>query len=91
MEFPHTRREDDPMYISPDNIKRMENTTGATNIENAGYVQPEHKHYGFYQLCPKCNGEGEIIDRFFPLTKRQCDVCNGSKLLVRPEIKEGEV
>lgn len=51
----------------------------------------EQKHYGFYQLCPKCDGEGQITN-YYPTTSawRTCPVCNGAKLLVRPEIKKEE-
>lgn len=54
-----------------------------------GKPEPE-KHYGFYQLCPKCDGWGEVQ---LPETSKPmfgtCPVCNGAKLLVRPEITPG--
>lgn len=41
-----------------------------------------------WQLCPKCNGEGIISN--YPATTtnvtRQCDVCNGAKILAKPLI-----
>lgn len=55
---------------------------------------PDKKHYGLYQLCPKCEGEGfspgTHYDGESVVLNRTCPVCNGHKLLVRPEIKPGE-
>lgn len=70
----------------------MENTTGSVNIENAGYVQPEQPRYGFYQLCPKCDGEKEIPDNTISSVgnislTRPCPICKGEGVIPRPEIK----
>lgn len=52
--------------------------------------QPD-KHYGFYQLCPKCDGEkiipGTHYDNGTVLVDRTCPLCKGEGKLVRPEIK----
>lgn len=41
-----------------------------------------------YQLCPKCDAEGVVsTEGTQTSTTRICPVCNGSKLLIRPEIK----
>lgn len=52
----------------------------------------EEKQYGMWQMCPKCEGEGQLKNdpAFSTSAWRTCPVCNGAKLLVRPEIKPGE-
>lgn len=38
-----------------------------------------------YQLCPKCNGEGRVPNTGTSTsTHSLCDVCNGSKTLIKP-------
>lgn len=47
----------------------------------------EQKQYGFYQLCPKCDGEGSVSTNGLSTSStRICPVCAGQKILVRPEI-----
>lgn len=56
------------------------------------------KHYGFYQLCPKCHGQKKVFYpphlpaglESFPSSQTEwpCDICKGEGLLVRPEIKK---
>lgn len=58
-------------------------------------TSPSDKHYGFYQLCPKCDGEKHIEGGSYnpdgSLTiNRTCPLCEGEGKLVRPEIKPGE-
>lgn len=58
----------------------------AAKIEN-------QKQYGMWQLCPKCNGEGSVPGSHYNhdatvTINPICPVCNGARLLVRPEIKE---
>lgn len=67
----------------------MENATGSVNIENAGYVQPEQSRYGFYQLCPKCDGEKFIAVPHVHHGKVDvvCSICKGEGVIPRPEIK----
>ena len=79
-EFPQIRREDDPMYVPP--------TTNQVDLENAGYVQPPNKHYGFYQLCPKCDGwkEVRLPDTSKPMFS-PCPICKGEGVIPRAEIK----
>lgn len=65
----------------------------AALVENMAFIEQVNpmpqKHYGFYQLCPKCDGWGEVQ---LPETSKPmfgtCPVCNGAKLIPRPEIKE---
>lgn len=46
------------------------------------------QQFGLWQLCPKCDGEGVVPAIGTSGTGlRDCPVCNGTKLLVRPEIK----
>lgn len=43
---------------------------------------------GEWQLCPKCGGEGTIDLRYNPQSTtvtNLCDVCNGAKILARPQ------
>lgn len=38
-----------------------------------------------WQLCPKCNGAGRLINAYTTTDiYSQCDVCNGAKTLVKP-------
>jgi hypothetical protein len=40
-----------------------------------------------YQLCPKCLGEGRIYSGYLSSSiQAVCDVCNGSKILIKPVI-----
>lgn len=47
-----------------------------------------------YQLCPKCNGEGNMfVSNIHPSTLlsagwQNCDVCYGQKIIPMHEIKE---
>lgn len=52
----------------------------------------EQKQYGMWQVCPMCDGEGQLKNdpMFSTSAWRTCPVCNGEKKLVRPEIKPGE-
>jgi DnaJ-class molecular chaperone len=58
-------------------------------------MRSSDKQYGLWQLCPKCDGEGEVR-RFIPATsteaslQRPCPVCNGAKILARPVIDNNE-
>lgn len=51
----------------------------------------EQKHYGFYQLCPKCDGEKELYGNFFDgttyVSRRTCPICKGEGVIPRPEVK----
>lgn len=76
-------------------LEKVVNDTAV--VENMAFIQhdPEQpdKHYGLYQLCPKCDGEGEVRDKYAEEEDPQyckCPICKGSKLLIRPEIKPGE-
>jgi DnaJ-class molecular chaperone len=51
------------------------------------------KEFGEWQLCPKCNGEGETFQQrgtpgltAFTVGFYTCPVCNGAKVLARPLI-----
>lgn len=47
------------------------------------------KHYGFYQLCPKCDGEKFIAVPHVHHGKVDvvCSICKGEGVIPRPEIK----
>lgn len=50
----------------------------------------EHQpHYGFYQLCPKCDGEKFITVPHVHHGKVDvvCSICKGEGVIPRPEIK----
>lgn len=49
----------------------------------------EQKHYGFYQLCPKCDGEKFIAVPHVHHGKVDvvCSICKGEGVIPRPEIK----
>lgn len=57
----------------------------------------EQKHYGLYQLCPKCNGQKTVsVPPYIDGDTReltvigevfQCDICKGEGIIPRPEIK----
>ena len=46
----------------------------------------------FWQLCPKCNGEGSVSTRGLSTeTTKICDVCHGEKILERPNSERKEL
>lgn len=56
--------------------------------QHAAIMGNIQKQYGFYQLCPKCDGEDQIPNIGTSSSVwRMCPVCNGAKLLIRPEIQ----
>lgn len=116
MEFPQTRREDDPMYVSPKNTRDMPKkqfeleVVYATELniteeevvimimqmlkdtDKTGWVvvaPSSNPKYGFYQLCPKCDGDKEVQ---LPDTSKPmfgaCPLCGGEGKLVRPKITD---
>lgn len=57
------------------------------------HLNNQEKHYGYWQLCPKCDGEGDVLNTpegMYTSMMRTCPVCNGAKMLVRPEIKNNQ-
>lgn len=75
-----------------DRIKELE----AENSDLRGTVQTRDEEFekltdqlngrvSEWQICPKCNGEGRMPG-FGTSVFDQCDVCNGSKTLVKPII-----
>lgn len=51
------------------------------------------KHYGFWQVCPMCNGFKFIPGSHFNTdgsitVNPTCHICNGEGILVRPEITD---
>lgn len=46
--------------------------------------------FGYWQLCPKCNGEGYIPGTHYNgetlSVDRTCPVCAGDKILARPVV-----
>lgn len=63
---------------------------GILKLRDAAMAK-DQKQYGFYQLCPKCDGEKEVqlAETSKPMFGT-CPLCNGEGKLVRPEIKPGE-
>lgn len=61
------------------------------DLQHEAAMTALQKHYGFYQLCPKCDGEkiipGTHYDNGTVLVDRTCPLCKGEGKLVRPEIK----
>jgi hypothetical protein len=53
-------------------------------------AQEDDQKFGYWQLCPKCDGEGVLYDSSFDGTifelGRTCPVCKGAKILARPVI-----
>jgi DnaJ-class molecular chaperone len=45
-------------------------------------------NFGYWQLCPKCNGEGVLPSVTTTSAYITCHVCNGAKLLARPIINQ---
>lgn len=62
-------------------------------IAHMGAEKPQ-PNFGFWQLCPKCNGEGYISGTHYNgetlSVDRTCPVCNGEKKLARPVIDNNE-
>lgn len=51
------------------------------------HLNNQEKHYGYWQLCPKCDGEGQVPNNGTSTSVyRICPVCNGAKILVRPGV-----
>lgn len=53
----------------------------------------EHFHgvtqqFGYWQLCPKCDGEGTVTTTSTFILTATCPVCNGAKILARPIIND---
>lgn len=51
----------------------------------------EEKHFGYWQLCPKCDGE-KTVKVYYPdttavVSHAPCGVCGGAGVIPRPEIK----
>lgn len=53
----------------------------------------EQPIFGEWQLCPKCNGSGQVYENRgtpgltdYTVGWFNCDVCNGAKVLARPII-----
>jgi hypothetical protein len=40
---------------------------------------------GVWQLCPKCNGSGQVFSGLTTYIYATCDLCNGAKVLAPPE------
>lgn len=61
------------------------------NFQRDGYpADVEQKQFGEWQLCPKCNGDGNLGRYNSPNIVSEipiCDVCNGAKIIQRPIIK----
>ncbi len=67
-------------YAEEQQFREAQHAATMVNIE---------KQYGYWQLCPKCDGEGIIPTiGLATATTRICPVCNGSKLLARPIIND---
>jgi hypothetical protein len=60
-------------------------------------LNKERNNMAFYQLCPKCNGQGIVSKPPWVPAEQQkwssssvhhvCDVCLGAKILLVPESK----
>lgn len=48
----------------------------------------QQKHYGYWQLCPKCEGDGNIYSGSTTTLRRTCPVCKGEGKLIRPVIND---
>jgi DnaJ-class molecular chaperone len=53
--------------------------------------------FGYWQLCPKCNGDKIIFrtqilpNTSFTYGSQPCDICNGNGIIVRPIIKSNDI
>lgn len=64
---------------------------------NGNYILAPQTHYGFYQLCPKCDGQktvsrppgtpSDVRPRSSWEASYPCDICKGEGVIPRPEIK----
>ena len=43
-----------------------------------------------YQLCPKCNGNGQIINTWGSMYSN-CDVCNGDRIIPMHILNQSEI
>ena len=74
----HTNSEDWTSGLKGDVIDAMQ--------EYATQCQQDHAaQTSEWQLCPKCNGDGRVTSNGLTSSVyQQCDVCNGSKTLIKP-------
>jgi hypothetical protein len=56
-------------------------------------INESDKQFGFWQLCPKCDGEKTVVNYDSGLTaisREPCGICNGVGVLARPVIDNNE-
>lgn len=59
----------------------------ANNRNTSFSIMSNTDNMGEWQLCPKCQGEGQVHDPNDGMSTnpyRACPVCNGAKVLARP-------
>lgn len=69
-------------------MDRRSSSRGPANNSNTSFSIVNDDNLGEWQLCPKCNGEGQVHDPIGDGMStnpyRTCPVCNGAKILARP-------
>lgn len=75
-------------YIKdPDMLQWFKDLIVTCMEEYASQPTGQIKQIGEWQLCPKCYGEGIVPTSGTSVTK-QCDVCNGNKIIQKPIINQ---
>lgn len=81
-------------FYSPDCVEPTCDNCTLIAFPLSPAVQEDEKQFGYWQLCPKCDGEGYIPGTHYNgetlSVDRTCPVCNGDKILARPVIDNNE-
>ncbi len=80
MKYHQLKATDDDIIIKASDFEAITN-----EIEKL-FITPPIKEYISNQICPKCNGDGDLFRYHSPAlmgtnAKPICDVCNGKKII----------